>query len=64
MNLSESIELVERLQAWRETEKPTHEEQAFLADSESITEAINNVLKAAKAAQKLFAQEPTKPTKK
>ena len=59
MSLAESIALVELLQKWRSGDDLTP-----MQDPAKITEAIDNVIKAAKAAQKLFAQEATKPTKK
>lgn len=56
MNLAEAINVVEHSQTWKKECDPTRQS--------SIVEATDIVLKAAKAAQKLFAQEPTKPTKK
>ena len=69
MNLAESIESVEALvdkrrRAITRQWPQTVENNTALAAYSARTDALETVLKAAKAAQKLFAQEPTKPTKK
>lgn len=63
MNLAEAIAIVRTYQDWRLglTEASTVD---LGLHPKKISEAVEIVLNAAIAAQKLFAQEATKPTKK
>ena len=63
MNIREAIEYAERLQAWRTGKDVRTMDDAGITPN-GITECIDSLVKVAKAAEKLFVQQPTKPTKK